>query len=90
MRNNETEEEKRQRQADTRKSQFASSVLDADKKKLVREHARVEAEVRQKKMEASHLKADLEKLEIELRSSERKIEMVDEEISREKKHMNSI
>lgn len=88
MQNNEDEET--HQQTERRKSQFTSFSLQADKKKLERRHADLQTEVRQIQLEIAHLKANLESKEIILRSSERNIEMIDEEIAREKKHMNSI
>lgn len=87
MQNN-TEEARRQ--TEKRDSQFASFSLQSDKKKLEREHSGLQAEIRQIQVEIGHLKASLENKEIALRSSEGKIEMVDEQITREKKHMNSL
>ncbi len=85
-----TTEEKAHRQTEMRNSQAALFSLQSDRKRLEHKQSDVQTEIRRIRSEISHLKASLEDKEIALQSFTREGELMDEEIARVKKQMNSL
>lgn len=83
-------EEKTHRQTEMRKSQATLFSLQSDRKRLEHKQSDAQAEIRRIRSEISHLKASLEDREIALQSFTREVNLMDEEITRVEKYMNSL
>ena len=90
MRTANTPEEESHRQTEMRRSQTGLFSLESDRNRLKRKESELAAEVRRMQSELSHLEASLQENEMALRSLSREIELADEAIVREKKHMNTL
>ena len=90
MRTANTPEEEAERQTAVRRSQTGLFSLESDRNRLKRKESDLAAEVRRMQGDASRLEASLKESEMALRSLSREIELADEAIMREKKHMNTL
>ncbi|OGI16269.1 MAG: hypothetical protein A3E38_01340 [Candidatus Moranbacteria bacterium RIFCSPHIGHO2_12_FULL_54_9] len=85
-----TPEEQAHRQTGIRSSQALLFSLQSDKSRLERKQNDILNDIRRMKTELGHLKASLEEQEAAARSLKREIELVDEELARTKKHMDTL
>lgn len=90
MRNTGTPEERAEHQKDFRRSQSAMFSLESDKSRLTRKKNDLVDEVHHLKGEHARLAMSLKEKDAALRSIEREIELVDEELARAKKHMDAL
>lgn len=83
-----SDSEKAKRKSEMQKYQFELFSLQSDEKKLERKKSDLEGEVKQAQLQMSRLKVDISLKESLLRSSEREVERIHEEITHVKKLMN--
>ena len=90
MRTANTPEEEAVRQTAVRRSQTGLFSLESDRSRLKRKEDALATEIRRMQSDMAHLEASLKESEMALRSLAREIELADEAIIREKKHMNTL
>lgn len=86
----ETEDEKRERQALQRRFQSELFILEGDRDRLERKRADVEIEIKRIKTSIAHLEAELHDQETALTAATRQITLAEEEIKHHKKKMNAL
>ena len=85
-----TAEEQAHRQTELRRSQATLFSLQSDESRLKRKQADLQSEIHRMKTEFARLRVSIDEQEAAARSSAREIELIAEEISRTKKHMNTL
>ncbi|MFZ2299651.1 MAG: hypothetical protein WAW00_00775 [Candidatus Moraniibacteriota bacterium] len=85
-----TTEEQAHRQTEVRRSQATLFSLQSDESRLKRKQADLQAEIHRMKTEFASLRVSIDEKEARFRSAAREIELIEEEISRTKKHMHTL